>query len=260
MDIINVETLSFGQLLLLIGIASVLSMGIIILLSKLGFRWIRRKNMFAFGKDNDESGVSLMVVLDAINTKDDIYRIDNTVFLRQCKYVKEKCEVFRQHLVSYFRDLTVTSLNIPISELPVHKDYLYFLLLSDRLYHHIVGRILEDIEENGLSSKSYPEEYAKSRAKIWVAESKDMIDNFYYGIDDIDKDSFNSMWTLIQSDLLDILKDIYSQVIRISIKGAEKKKEYRDHLYEKVKGIDGITEKEFRKLFAPIHSSDFLDI
>lgn len=260
-----IEPLTFGQLLIILGIVLVAIAGLAVFLTKKGFSFSKKGTTVVFGENGEEIKIdkdqayNLVVFLDALNTKDDISRIDNLVFDRQKKFCKEKIICFRDDLLNNFKNILLKEFGSEI-EVISHRDFLYFSLLGEKAYYQAMSLILDDFEENGLANKGDIDKYAYDRSSAVILSLESLFNSLYSGIAAISKIAFDEMWRDMRDDFYKELVLIYKTAIKISKKGAEKKDEYKQHLYEKVREIEGISESQFMRMFDSVQSEDFLDI
>ena len=260
-----IEPLTFFQLLIVLGLVLGAVIGLVIFLSKRGFSFSKRGTTVVFGENGEEIRIdkdqayNLVVFLDALNTKDDITKIKNLVFDRQKKFCKEKIICFRDDLLNNFKTVLLKEFDSEI-EVITHRDFLYFSLLGEKAYYQAMSLILDDFEENGLANKGDIDKYAYDRSSSVISSIESLFNSLYSGITSVDKSAFDEMWSRMNDDFYKELVLIYKTAIRISKKGAEKKNEYKRHLYEKVREIEGISESQFMRMFDSIQSEDFLDI
>lgn len=255
--------LTYSQLLTILIILIVCTFLLVFFLVKKGIILRRKDTTFLFGGDtNDpkEKAYNLIIFLDALNTKDDINQIDAIILSRQKKYCKEKLQMLSEKLLSSFRNLMLESLGIELSQVLTNRDYLYFSLVADKINSVGIKHIMDDFEENGLSTKKHPTFYARERSNSCLSHIECYLQSLLIGIETIDKTVFDGMWEELKEIYLGALIDIYTYAIEFAVKGKEKKKELQNQLYEKVKRIDGISEDQFQKMFSPASGEDFLNL
>ena len=262
---LNTVPLTYPQLLILFGIAAGLILIIVFFILQKGILFSRKGSTIVIGDDgkkikvSKEQAYNFVLFLDALNTKDDINHIDHVVFERQRKVCKEKCQSLFTSLLEKFRILMMKRLTINVHDLLSHRDYLFFSLLSDKLYSVAVAHIMGDIEENGLSNKRDPNKYSLERSDNCISHLESIMNSLFVGITSISKQDYDNEWNKLRHIFHKEFVSIYQSAIQFAIKGSEKKKELQSHLFSKIKEIEGISEAQFHKMFSPVSGEEFLD-
>lgn len=262
-----VQSLTFIQLLILIGIGVALISPIVVFLFKRGFS-IKRKDMtFTIGDDGEKIPISrtdvfsIVLLLEALKIKDDLHDIDHIILKRQKKHLKENIPVAQELQMNSFKRLLL-KLNPDLDEnkLPDNHDYLYFSLLTEKVYNSVFSTIMDDFDHNGLAKKENPVAYAKGRAEVLVRENFILYHSLYSGIISVPKTEFD---TTLENDCIkikEILSSAYLFAIDVAGKGYVKKEELRTQIFEKIGKIDGISKDQLKNLFSDITTEDFLAI
>lgn len=249
---IATEPLTFLQLISVILIIIAGISGILAFLSKKGFTLKRKDSSVIFGGNKKEELKTnkMSILIEACTTKDDINKIDNIVYNRQRKLCKEKVSYLISFSLEKFRELAQKKLELSFPQIISNLDYLYFYLLMNKIQTLTMNILMNDFEENGLHNKQHENTYAYDRAKNCLNTLEDEIDYLYAGVENVDKEDFENLWTTeIKPEFEKVIIDIYNKAVEISVKGFDRKIELKKHLHEKINEIEIMSTAQFEKMF-----------
>lgn len=241
--------------------------GIIVYMAIKGFSITRANTTIQVGdgkkvKVSKNEIYNVVLLLDALKTKDDISGISAITLKRQKRLARDVATSFRDNMLQFFRLLLVDCCNFDadnFENILSDRDYLYFSLLVENVYTHILRVILDDFEANGLAMKANPSDYARVRAGVVIGDIQNRINTLWFGIEEIKKEDFDDAVKNFLEDFESAVRSLYMDAIGISKKGQRKKIELENYLFEKVGEMEGISSDQFRKLFDKIDANDFLD-
>lgn len=259
---------SFGQLVALLLLIIVPTIGVIVYLSLNGLSLKRHNTTIQLGqgktvKVSRGQMYNVVLLLEALKTKDDITRIDTIIFKRQRRKAKELAVSLRDSLLEAFRDALMTVCDFSDDQYEgvlSNRDYLYFSLLSDKIQSRMLYVIVGDFESNGLATKANPDYYAHSRSEVVIEELRNILNAMFLGISEEPRDSFMKTFEVSCGSYKNRIQQLYREAVEISQQGQEKKVELESYLFEKVGEMEGISKDQFKKLFNRIESDDFLDL
>lgn len=256
MEIIQfLETLTFGELFIVILTILLPIVGVAIFAIKKG---IKTKFFTIFRPSPINSKKDIILLLEAIKLKDDIRKIDTILFQQEKKIARYGIAKAQEIQLKSFGEI-INSCKFE-KDATKHRDYLYYNLLSERMYREIFNLILDSLEKNGLSNKyEKVSSYAKFKSDSVLRDGLQIVYSFYNGIEEIDRKIHDAMIAEIYSELLESITNIYEDAIIMSRKAQCKKNNLKEDLFSKATKIDNISQEQLKLLFNEIGPEDFLD-
>lgn len=261
MDFLSVETLTFGQLLILV----LIGVALISFFAIRGFIVKKRGTTLIVGRGGRKVRVSktesfnVVLLLEALKAKDDIHDIERYVFRYQKRYTRETLPQIQAIQLEQFAKL-LREENPGTLNIYENRDYLYYVLLLEKMYTALFADILDSMEQNGLASKDNPNEFAEEKASRLIRNNLPIIDSMYLGIITISKQKHDHALQEILPEMRKKLKELFIYAINIAKQGKEKKEQLESYLFNKIGAVEGISKEQFDTLFSGINSEDFLDI
>lgn len=265
-----IQPLSFYQLLILLGAIAGMLTGLILLILKKGIQVRRKGTTYNLGKQKKDCGTTeacqkdnIIMLLEAFKIKDDIYAVEKLVYARQRKYLRRGIPPIRELQMSLFQRLRSECEGCDIDEFNLYgdRDYLYFALLTEKVYNGIYASLAESCESDpqyGLQNNVH--EYAIKKAEVVFKENSLLLDVSYGGIQSIPRALYEQEFKKIQPQIQQGLVEIIENAVTVAKKGRAKKQQFKQELLSKSSQMHGISEEHLKYLFTDMTADDnFLD-
>lgn len=231
--------------------------GLVVLALKRGIR----TKWFSVGGNGNKATTppktDIVLLLEVLKIKQNISDIDNIVLQRQKRYARNVIMKTQDKQLRSFGELLKT--HGQNGDITTHRDYMYYNLLSERMYRDILSYILDSFEKNGLASKDDYSSYPKERTESTIRYGLNTIYSYYPGIQTISREKHDEMIRGIHDELSELIYDCYQYAIDVAKKGQKRKDSLNTFLYNKIREMDTISEDQLQVLFSDVMAEDFLD-
>lgn len=262
-----IQTLTFLQLIILIGIITVAVLVIFIVIIKIGGNVKIGKYVTFASKDGQKVQVtrqqidSIVLLVYAFRIKDLSYELDDSTIRRQRRRVRDEINHLKEIMLIIFQEArhdiekeeNYNSVNI--NEIQKDVLFLLFTLNLDRLYYSTMARIMSDIEDEDFSQLKLSE-YHKKRSEEVFRNMYDSINRFYhdYKIDYTLRSQIVQLIEKKKPTIVEKIRSLYEELYEIEKSKLDKKYDYENQLISTISEMYDLDTNSVKVLLSNINS------